>query len=103
MIYVIATIEVAPGKRTDFLREFLANVPNVLAEEGCLEYVPTVDLATSIGAQGEPRENVVTVVEKWIDMEALEAHLIAPHMLAYRAQVKDLVVRVDLQVLEPSK
>ena len=102
MIYVIATIEIAPGKRADFLREFQANVPNVLAEEGCIEYAPTVDLQTSIDAQGEARPNVVTVVEKWVSTDALEAHLIAPHMLTYRAKVKDLVRHVALQILEPA-
>jgi quinol monooxygenase YgiN len=102
MIYVIATIELTPGRRADFLREFNANVPAVLAEEGCLEYVPTVDIPTSIPAQGEARENVVTVVEKWESTEALEAHLIAPHMISYRARVKDMVQHVTLQVLEPA-
>lgn len=100
MIYVIATLEVAPGKRAEFLREFQANVPAVLAEEGCIEYVPTIDLQTSINAQGDARENVVTVVEKWDSTEALEAHLIAPHMIAYREKVKDMLLNVSLQVLE---
>ncbi len=103
MIYVIATIELVPGKRADFLREFNANVPAVVAEEGCIEYVPAIDLQTSIDAQGDARENVVTVVEKWVDTEALEAHLIAPHMLTYRAKVKDFVKHVALQVLEPAQ
>lgn len=102
MIYVIATIELVPGKRADFIREFNANVPHVLAEDGCIEYAPTIDLQTSIAAQGEARENVVTVVEKWEDTEALEAHLIAPHMLTYRGRVKDMVQNVVLQVLEPA-
>jgi quinol monooxygenase YgiN len=103
MIYVIATIEVAPGKRADFIREFQANVPNVLAEEGCIEYAPTIDFETAIPAQGGVRENVVTIMEKWSSIEALEDHLIAPHMLAYRAKVKDMLVKVTLQVLEPAK
>lgn len=103
MIYVIATIELVPGKRADFLREFNANVPAVRAEEGCIEYVPAVDLQTSIAAQGTARENVVTVVEKWADTEALEAHLIAPHMVTYRNRVKDMVQHVALQVLEPAE
>lgn len=102
MIYVIATIELVPGKRADFLREFNANVPAVVAEDGCIEYIPAIDLQTSIPAQGDAREHVVTVVEKWADTEALEAHLIAPHMLAYRAKVKDFVKQVSLQVLEPA-
>ncbi|HTN75511.1 MAG TPA: putative quinol monooxygenase [Pirellulaceae bacterium] len=102
MIYVIATIEIVPGRRDDFLREFQANVPAVLAEDGCIEYVPTIDFETGIPAQGEMRPDVVTVVEKWADTEALEDHLIAPHMLTYRAKVKEMVQRVSLQVLEPA-
>jgi quinol monooxygenase YgiN len=102
MIHVIAIIDVVPGKRADFIREFRANVPSVLAEDGCLEYGPAVDLATDIGAQIPMRENVVTVVEKWRDLPALKAHLIAAHMISYRAKVKDLVTRVTLQILEPA-
>jgi len=102
MIYVIATIELVPGTRPDFVREFNANVPNVLAEDGCIEYAPAIDLQTSIAAQGDAREDVVTVVEKWSDTEALEAHLIAPHMLSFRAKVKEFVKHVALQVLEPA-
>jgi quinol monooxygenase YgiN len=103
MIFVLATITIAPGQRAAFLREFHANIPHVLAEEGCLEYVPTIDVPTSIAAQGDARDDVVTVVEKWASLEALEAHLIAPHMLTYRAKVKDWVQGVTLQVLEPAK
>ena len=102
MIYVIATIQLAAGRRADFLAEFQRNVPNVLAEEGCLEYAPTIDVETSLPAQGPPRPDVVTVVEKWSSIEALEAHLIAPHMLTYRAKVKEMVQGVSLQVLNPA-
>ena len=102
MIYVLATITLAPGKRADFVAEFQRNVPNVLAEDGCLEYGPAIDVETTIPAQGPPRPDVVVVVEKWADIAALEAHLIAPHMLTYRAKVKDMVQGVSLQVLKPA-
>ncbi|MCL4203292.1 MAG: antibiotic biosynthesis monooxygenase [Pirellulaceae bacterium] len=102
MIYVIATIEVVPGKRQDFLREFHRIVPLVQAEQGCLMYEPTEDVETNIAAQGPVRENVVTIVEKWSSMEELEAHLIAPHMLEYRTRVKSLVASVGLQILQPA-
>ncbi len=36
-----------------------------------------------------------------IDLPALEAHLSAPHMTAYRERVKHVVVGVELQVLDP--
>jgi quinol monooxygenase YgiN len=45
---------------------------------------------------------VVTVVEKWRDLPALEAHLVAPHMTPYRAKVKPIVIGTTLQVLEPA-
>lgn len=102
MIYVIATIEVNDGKRDDFIKHFKALVPSVHAEDGCIEYGPTVDLETNIGAQIDGRPNVVTIVEKWESLEALEVHLVAPHMLAYRSKVKDLVKGTSLQVLEPA-
>lgn len=101
MIYVIATIEVKAGKREAFLAEFHKNMPNVRAEKGCIEYGPTVDATTDIKAQMALRENVVTIVEKWESLQALHAHLAAPHMAVYRERVKDLVVGVTLQILDP--
>lgn len=102
MIHVIASIEVAAGRRDEFLSEFHKIVPLVREEDGCVEYGPTVDVETNIDAQGAMRENVVTVVEKWESIEALEAHLIAPHMLEYRTRVKQLVIAAQLQILQPA-
>ena len=102
MICVIATLQLAEGRRDEFLDVFGRLVPTVRAEEGCLEYGPMVDVATSIEAQPPVRGNVVTVVEKWESIEALEAHLIAPHVLEYRKSVKDLVVNATLRILEPA-
>jgi quinol monooxygenase YgiN len=102
MICVIATIELFPGRRDDFLAEFRKIIPTVLDEEGCLEYGPMIDLPTSIGAQPDARENVVTVVEKWESVAALEAHLMAAHMLGYRKVVKEMVAGTVLRILEPA-
>jgi quinol monooxygenase YgiN len=102
MIHVIATIELASGTREAFLTEFRRIVPLVRAEAGCLEYGPTVDLATDIAAQVPPRNEVVVVVEKWASVEALKSHLAAPHMTDYRSRVKDYVVSAKLQVLQPA-
>jgi quinol monooxygenase YgiN len=101
MIYVIATVEVKPGKREAFLVEFHKNIPNVRAEKGCMEYGPTVDVKTDIKTQIPLRANTVTIVEMWESLQALQAHLQAPHMTQYRERVKDLVASVSLQVLEP--
>jgi len=102
MIRVIATIELQPGRREEFLRIFKELVPKVLAEEGCREYLPMLDLETNIQAQIATRPDAVTVVEGWKDLDSLENHLIAPHMRDYRKAVKELVTRVSLQVLEPA-
>jgi quinol monooxygenase YgiN len=102
MIHVVATIEVKAGKRDEFLTAFRALVPLVHAERGCLEYGPTIDLATGIDHQPPPRDNVVTVVEKWDSPEALKDHLAAPHMQRYREQVGAIVVGVEIRVLQPT-
>ena len=102
MIHVIATIEVQDGKRDELLAAFRELVPAVRQEDGCLDYGPAIDLTTTLEAQPPVRTNVVTVVERWESMDALEAHLIAPHMLAYRAKVKDIVKTIALHVLEPA-
>ncbi|MDD5168821.1 MAG: putative quinol monooxygenase [Syntrophales bacterium] len=102
MIYVIATIELAAGKRAEYLSEFNKVRSRVCAERGCLQYGPAVDTATDIPAQ-EPiiNKNIVTIIESWADVDSLKGHLTAPHMLAYREAVKDYVKRVTIRVLEP--
>ena len=101
MIHVIATIELNPGARDPFLTEFHKIVAPVRAEAGCLDYGPTIDADTGIAAQGSVRADVVTVVERWESLEHLQAHLVAPHMVAYRPKGKDFVKAVKLQILKP--
>ena len=102
MIHVIATIEVKPGKRDAFLAEFKRIVPLVHAEAGCIEYGPTIDIASGISVQGPLREGVVVIIEKWASLAALKAHTQAAHMADYRVRVADLVSSVTLQILTPA-
>lgn len=51
--------------------------------------------------QGEIRPNTVTLVEAWVSLDALHAHLKTSHMAAYREAAKDYVQDVRLQVLQP--
>ena len=102
MIHVIANIELAEGKKDDFLKIVHKLVPKVKTEKGCLEYGPTIDAPTNIKAQMPVRKNVVTFVEKWESVQALEAHLTAPHMLEYRQEVKGMIVGATLQILQPA-
>ena len=98
MINVLASIEIKDGHLDEFTKIFVANVPNVLAEEGCIEYLPTIDVQTNIGVQ-KTNKNIVTIIEKWESLEHLYAHLKAPHMNTYREKVKDMVAGVSIKVL----
>jgi quinol monooxygenase YgiN len=99
MIDVIASIRVKPGRLQEYLEIFKANVPAVLAEDGCIEYYPALDVESGHPAQSKD-PNVVTVVEKWRDLAALAAHSRAPHMLRLKEKAGHLVESVSLKVVE---
>jgi|SRR5665647_538800 len=98
MINVIASIHIKEQRKQDFIEIFKSNIPNVLNEKGCVEYMPTIDFPTNLPPQ-EVNENVVTIIEKWTSFEDLQAHLAAPHMIAYKDRVKDLIEKVSLKIL----
>jgi quinol monooxygenase YgiN len=102
MLHVLATIELNPGTREAFLAEFHKIVPLVLAEEGCIEYGPTIDAATDLERQAKVGADTVVIVEKWTTLAALKAHLAAPHMAAYRPKVKDYIRGSTMRVLAPA-
>ncbi|MEM7453577.1 MAG: putative quinol monooxygenase [Planctomycetota bacterium] len=99
MISVLATISIKPGSRDEFIRLFNANVPAVLAEEGCIEYFPAIDIESGIEVQSSD-ENAVVVIEKWESLDHLRAHLVAPHMQAYKEATKDMVTGLSLKILQ---
>jgi quinol monooxygenase YgiN len=102
MIHVLARITAKPGQRDAVLAAFRRNRPNVLAENGCIEYVPVIDadgagkIQTPIGADS------FFVVEKWESMDALKAHAAAPHMAAYASEVKEMLAERTIHVLVPA-
>ena len=99
MINVIASIYINEGRLSEFIEIFKSNIPNVIKEKGCIEYVPTIDVPTGLPPQ-ELNSNVVTIIEKWDSVEDLQAHLSALHMLEYREKVKDLVEKMSVKVLK---
>jgi quinol monooxygenase YgiN len=98
MIHVIASIYLKSNQLSEFLDILKSNVPNVIDEAGCIEYVPTIEVPTGLAAQA-CNDNVVTIIEKWNTLEDLKKHLSSPHMLVYREKVKDLVETVSLKIL----
>lgn len=99
MINVIASIHIKEGRRPAFIDIFKSNIPHVLEEKGCIEYMPTIDFPTGLPPQ-KLNNNVVTIIEKWESWADLKAHLSAPHMLAYREKVADLVEKMSLKILK---
>ena len=99
MIHVIASVQVKESLRSEFIELFKSNIPTVLAEKGCIEYAPTIDLPAGFPPQ-ELNENVVTIVEKWDSLEDLQAHLSAPHMHEFQEKEKEFVDKVSLKVLQ---
>jgi quinol monooxygenase YgiN len=101
MIHVLAVITAKPNQRDFVLSAFRANVPAVLAEEGCIEYGAAVDSANPLPFQTAYGPDTFVVIEKWASMEALKAHAAAPHMVAYGAKTKDYLASRVIHILSP--
>jgi quinol monooxygenase YgiN len=102
MIHVIASIELKPNCREDFLAILKNNVPKVKAEEGCVAYEPIVDVDCGLQIQQAVRENVVTILEAWESLGHLNAHFKTPHMKSYRDAVAGYVENVNIQIMAPA-
>ena len=107
MTSVIATIELAEGKREAFLAEFHQLVPLVRASEaGCLAYGPTVDVGRH-RARRPGTASCGTTSSRWSSSGKVWMPLRAPasyatHMAAYRPRVKEFVVGTGVQILQPA-
>ncbi len=102
MIHVVAIITAKPGRRAEVLEHFRAIVPDVRAENGCLEYVPVVDAETTLAAQAPCGPDTFVVIEKWESLAALEAHGAAPHMVAYGKKTREMVASRAIYILSPA-
>jgi quinol monooxygenase YgiN len=99
MIRVVAVVTAHPGRREEILTAFRANVPNVRAEKGCIEYASHID-ATDIGPfQAEFGPDAFVVLETWESPQALRDHIATPHMKSYGQKTKDLIASRAIHVL----
>jgi quinol monooxygenase YgiN len=102
MIHVLAIITAKPGMRDAVLKEFRANVPNVHAEKGCIEYGPAIDAESAGSIQTPLGPDSFAVIEKWESLEALQAHGAAPHMAAYATKTRPMIASRVIHVLSPA-
>lgn len=102
MINVLAIITAQPGQRDAVLEAFRANMPAVHAEDGCLEYTPVIDAPDAGRMQAPIGPDGFVVIEKWASIAALAAHAASPHMAAYSARVKPLLLTRVIHILTPA-
>lgn len=102
MIQVVTTVQLKPGCLGDFLLALNETVPKVKAEQGCLSYDPLIDVDAGLRTQIALRKNTITLVEAWETMDALRAHLGAPHMASFREAAEPYVQGFSHQVLQPA-
>lgn len=95
MIYVVASIVLKPGMRSEFVAK--ANeriVPQTNAEDGCVFY----DLNES---SSDP--NLAVFVERWETREALAAHLASEHMTAWRPVSGPMIESRTVEIIHPER
>ncbi len=102
MLHVLAFITTKPGMRYAVLEAFRANIPNVHAEDGCIEYGPVIDFPEFGPFQAQLGPDTFVVVEKWASPEALNAHAAAPHMKAYAEKTRGMIEKRVIHVLSPA-
>ena len=102
IVHVLAIITTKPGQRDAVLKMFNANVPAVLAEDGCIAYEATIDTENAGPMQTAFGPDTFVVVEKWASMAALGAHATSEHMKAYGASTRDMLADRVIHILSPT-
>lgn len=96
MVHVFARMEIKSGCMEKFMEILRNNIPNVLAEDGCIRYEACLDVDPAT------RDKFVSIVETWKSEGHLKAHLATPHMAAFREAAKDLREKSVVTVVEPA-
>ncbi len=99
MIHVIATIYIENKMMGEALKIYKTFTPLVNKEKGCLMYLPTLDHKTDIQTQ-KIEDSVITVIEKWENLERFKDHLVAPHVIRFRKRMKSIIKKVSVKILK---
>ena len=102
IVHVLAILTTKPSQRDAVLALFNANVPAVLAEDGCIAYEATINTQNAGPMQTEFGPDTFVVFEKWESMAALGAHAVSDHMKAYGASTKDMLADRVIHILSPT-
>jgi quinol monooxygenase YgiN len=99
LINSLAFITANSGMRDKLITVWRENAPTVRAEEGCIEYNATVDFPETGAFQSPAGPDTIVIVEKWANIDALRAHVAAPHMRAYAEKTGELVTGRVIRVM----
>jgi quinol monooxygenase YgiN len=97
-IEVIAELIVESGRRVDFLTCLKEICEEVRQEQGCLKYLPTVDVDDGSVDKDRHPDRIV-IIEEWKSLDDLAAHSISPHMVSFRKTVEAMLVSKTIKVL----
>ncbi len=99
MIYGVVSVRVKPGKVQEYIALFKSIAGKVREEKGCVQYVSTIDFEIGVPIQALDK-NVVTILEKWENIEALQKHLAMPYMADFFKNEAPLVEESVLKMLQ---
>lgn len=91
IVNVVAVIAAKPGQEQRVEELLRGLVQPSRQDKGCILYDLHRDLANP---------GVFVFYEAWESREMLEAHLNAPHLLAWREKATELAAGMDVKVLE---
>ena len=87
----------------DYIAKTRAVVPAVRAENGCRMYTLLEDAETSWEKPMRFGERTLWMIEKWDSIDALKAHLEAPHMKAFGPTVRGMRASGTFHVLQEAR
>jgi quinol monooxygenase YgiN len=90
MIHVVASLRLKKGMVGQFLEMLKPVAEKVREERGCIQYLATVDVPSGLPNQ-TLEADMVTFIEKWESVEALQNHIKTPHMMELFEKRKPLV------------
>lgn len=93
MITVIGRAEAEPARIPALQPALDAMMRATWDESGCLSYSMAVENAV---------EGIVTIVERWADIDALHAHFATPHMQTFNATIKGAARSIDVKIYDAS-
>jgi quinol monooxygenase YgiN len=91
MLIVIVRLEVDPQALARVQAALLAMSRASWDEPGCLSYSAGVE---------DPEAGVVSIVERWESLEALQHHFTLPHMAAFNAAIAGTVRGMDAKMYD---